>query len=185
VDAQSGAACGNGQVAMKPEPSIAAESGSSGESSSKTVLFLCSGNYYRSRFAELFFNHLAEGAALAYRADSAGLWPNCRVHNPGPISPYTLAALRDRGVSLPTTHRVPRDVTESDIRAADITIALKEAEHRPIVSARFPELLARVRFWHVHDVGDAPPSEAIALIERNVSALVAQLREDATQNLSR
>lgn len=158
---------------------MGAESGSSLESSAKTVLFLCSGNYYRSRFAELFFNHLAEGAALSCRADSAGLWPNCRVHNPGPISPHTLAGLRERGVSLPTSHRVPRDVTASDIRAAALTIALKDAEHRPIVSARFPELLTRIQFWHVHDVGDAPPSEALALIERNVSELVARLREES------
>lgn len=139
------------------------------------VLFLCSGNYYRSRFAELLFNHLIVVTGLAYRADSAGLWPNCRAYNAGPISSDTLAALRARGVSLPTSHRVPRDVTEHDIRNAAVTIALKEAEHRPVATERFPSLLERFEFWHVHDVEDAPPSEAIPLIETNVRALIARL----------
>ena len=143
-----------------------------------TVLFLCSGNYYRSRFAEHLFNHLIVETGLAFAADSAGLWPDCFRHNSGPISLDTLEALRKRGVTLPTQHRTPRDVTESDIRGAALTVALKEAEHRPLVVRRFPELLHRVEFWHVHDVEDAPPSEAIPLIETNVRELIGRLQRD-------
>jgi protein-tyrosine phosphatase len=139
------------------------------------VLFLCSGNYYRSRFAELLFNHLVAGTSLAYRADSAGLWPSCHRYNPGPISADTLAALEARGVSLPGSHRAPRDVTMADVSGAAVTIALKEAEHRPLVLERFPTLLERIEFWHVHDLDQAPPSVAIPLIESNVRALIARL----------
>lgn len=141
------------------------------------VLFLCSGNYYRSRFAELLFNHLAEQSALGYRADSAGLWPDCRDHNVGPIAAETLHALRARGVALPSSHRVPRDVTEADIERAAVTVAVKEAEHRLLVASRFPSLLERVEFWHVHDIDVAPPSEAIPALERNVRALIARLAQ--------
>ena len=38
-----------------------------------TVLFLCSGNYYRSRFAEHQFNAIADRDQLPWRADSRGL----------------------------------------------------------------------------------------------------------------
>lgn len=143
--------------------------------SQSLVLFLCSGNYYRSRFAEHWFNHRVAATALPYQADSAGLWPDCRRYNPGPISHDTLAALRARGVTLPASHRIPRDVTEADIRNAALTIALKEAEHRQVVVERFPSLLERVEFWHVHDLEDAPASEAIPLIAANVDALIARL----------
>ena len=37
------------------------------------VLFLCTGNYYRSRFAEALFNSLAKRAELNWTADSRGL----------------------------------------------------------------------------------------------------------------
>ena len=61
------------------------------------VLFLCTGNYYRSRFCEEYFNHLAQGHSLPWRADSRGLAPDITVfRNPGPLSIYTrqrLAAL--------------------------------------------------------------------------------------------
>ena len=36
----------------------------------KRVLFLCTGNYYRSRYAEELFNHLARGENLPWRASS-------------------------------------------------------------------------------------------------------------------
>jgi protein-tyrosine-phosphatase len=34
------------------------------------VLFLCTGNYYRSRYAEELFNHLARAEGLGWRAFS-------------------------------------------------------------------------------------------------------------------
>lgn len=141
----------------------------------RRVLFLCSGNYYRSRFAELLFNHLAVAKGLHYRADSAGLWRDCHTHNVGPISPHTIAALAERGIPLPSVLRAPRDVPKSDSLNAALTIALKEAEHRPLVQSRFHELVERVEFWHVDDVGDAPPSVAMPLIEREVRALIERL----------
>jgi protein-tyrosine phosphatase len=39
----------------------------------KTVLFLCTGNYYRSRFAEVLFNSVAGTMGLPWRASSRGL----------------------------------------------------------------------------------------------------------------
>ncbi|MGM4967020.1 hypothetical protein AB7714_26215 [Tardiphaga sp. 1201_B9_N1_1] len=41
----------------------------------RTVLFLCTGNYYRSRYAEELFNHLARRAGLTGRR-CRSLWPS-------------------------------------------------------------------------------------------------------------
>ena len=139
------------------------------------VLFLCSGNYYRSRFAEELFNHLAAAAGLGYRADSAGLWPECHTHNVGPMSPHTISGLTELGVPLPSVLRSPRDVSEADFQGAALTIAVKESEHRPFIERRFPNWLERVEFWHVDDVGDAPPSVALPELERGVRELVERL----------
>jgi protein-tyrosine phosphatase len=38
----------------------------------KLVLFLCTGNYYRSRYAEELFNHLARAEGIGWRAFSRG-----------------------------------------------------------------------------------------------------------------
>jgi hypothetical protein len=52
----------------------------------KTV-FPCSGNYYRSRFAEELFNHAAKNAGLNWRASSRGL--ALEPENIGPVSHFT------------------------------------------------------------------------------------------------
>ena len=141
----------------------------------RRILFLCSGNYYRSRFAELLFNHLAGARKLDFLADSAGLRLDCSTLNPGPMSRHTMAALAERGVPLPAVLRAPRDVQRADVADSFLTVAVKEAEHRPLVMQLFPELLDRVEFWHIDDVGDAQPSVAIPMIESQVRALVQRL----------
>jgi protein-tyrosine phosphatase len=146
-----------------------------------TVLFLCTGNYYRSRFAELLFNYLAHlmrlpgGGALPYRADSAGLARNCQGRNLGPLSPHALAGLRVRGIEPLDPVRPPRDVVEEDFARARVIVALKEAEHRPLVLARFEPWIDHVRFWQVDDVQDASPATALAQIEQHVRELLYEL----------
>ena len=70
---------------------------------SNTVLFLCSGNYYRSRFAELVFNHLAKCAGLDWRATSRALVLELGACNVGPISDHTRAAVAALGNSAGRT----------------------------------------------------------------------------------
>src|ERR1044071_452989 len=86
----------------------------------KHVLFICTGNYYRSRFAESLFNALAEQRGLPWRADSrgtdihgAGRW------NVGPISVHAREALEARGVPIGVSLRMPAQLAERDLTDAD------------------------------------------------------------------
>ena len=58
------------------------------------ILFLCTGNYYRSRYAEELFNYHAKNAGLDWRAFSRGLAERGSPDNVGPMSPFALDALR-------------------------------------------------------------------------------------------
>src|SRR5277367_4722244 len=78
----------------------------------RTILFICTGNYYRSRFAEELFNHLARQRELDWRADSRGLALHLGVFNVGPISPATAIALTKMGIPLNAPIRMPRDLCE-------------------------------------------------------------------------
>lgn len=140
-----------------------------------TVLFLCTGNYYRSRFAEMLFNHLATQAGLPHRADSRALALERGGCNVGPVSANTAAALAAKGVAMPAEHRPPRQASDADFLAVDLIIALKEAEHRPLMAQRFPAYVGRVQYWHVHDLDAATPQEAFAEIETNVRQLILSL----------
>jgi protein-tyrosine phosphatase len=143
----------------------------------KTVLFLCSGNYYRSRFAEGFFNHLAPALAPGWRARSAGLRiDHTRTRNIGPLSPFTLRAFRERSIACPEPLPFPAQVTREDLEAADLIIALKEAEHRAMLRNAFPEWENRVTYWHVHDLDFAPPEQALNEVETLVRQLLVDLQ---------
>jgi len=145
----------------------------SSETAHKTVLFLCTGNYYRSRFAELLFNHLAAQRALAWRADSRGLDPD--PYNVGPISRHTLQAAQKLGILPTESPRYPIRATEIDFQGCHLIVAVKEAEHRSLLEQLFPTIVDRVEFWHVHDLDCAGPEEAIPQLHQLVAELIDRL----------
>lgn len=141
----------------------------------KTVLFLCTGNYYRSRYAEILFNSKAEETGLAWRAVSRGLAPDPR--NPGPMSRDTVAALQKQQISVENYLRHPIEVTSADFESNDHVVAVKEDEHRPMILRKFPQWLDEVEFWHVHDLDCCGPEEAIPHLDQEVSGLMLRLIE--------
>jgi protein-tyrosine phosphatase len=139
------------------------------------VIFVCSANYYRSRFAEHLFNWLAEHASLAWRAKSRGLLVG-QYGNLGSISHYTVDALADRGIPMEGEHREPKPLTHSDLASADIVVAVKEREHRAPMVEQFPEWADRVIYWSIDDLDFAQPDEALPLLEEHVRRLVEDLQ---------
>lgn len=138
----------------------------------KKLLFLCTGNYYRSRFAEVFFNHLALQRRLCWQADSRGLLLSPL--NAGPLSLHTAQYLERIGVSSSSALRLPLPVGEDDFVVARHIVAVNEREHRPMIAESYPLWPHRVEYWHIDDLDDAPPSEALPALERAVVALVCR-----------
>ena len=86
--------------------------------SEKTVLFLCTGNYYRSRFAEVLFNSVAGKMGLPWQASSRGLALERGVNNVGPMAASAVTALEALGVrAADAVTRLPAQVTSDDLEA--------------------------------------------------------------------
>ena len=137
----------------------------------KTVLFLCTDNYCRGRFAEILFNSVAGKMGLPWRAASRGLAPERGVDTFGSMPVAAITALKNMGVRDDDDYaRPPTRAAAADLEQADRIIALNKAEHQPLLHERFPVWAAITEYWHVDD---AP--EALALIEREVMGLVARI----------
>ena len=138
------------------------------------LLFLCTGNYCRSRFAEALFNALADEAGLSWRAFSRGLTVG-REGNTGPISKDAVEGLAARGLPIQEPIRFPMQVGEYDLANADLVVALKEEDHRSVLQSRYSHWSDRVEYWHVDDLDSAVAQDALSELERNIKALIRRL----------
>jgi low molecular weight protein-tyrosine phosphatase len=142
------------------------------------VLFVCTGNYYRSRFAEMLFNALASRAGLDCKAISRGIAAEGS-NNIGPISPLVLKKLKNLGIPVEAEIRMPIQLEETDFEDADLIIALDAAEHGPWMTRRFAGCTDQIVYWNVSDLHLMKAEEALTQIENNVTTLIKQLQSRA------
>ncbi len=122
----------------------------------RSVLFVCSGNYYRSRLAEILFNHYAQQAELTWDADSRGLLERIRHEGLSPSAMRYLEKKKFEGVEQ--YGRNPQTLTLKDLERADLVIALNREEHEPMMKHRFgqvPSVMHKrgsLRYWNVYDL---------------------------------
>ena len=119
-------------------------------------------------------NHLYHHTPL-WRADSRGL--RICAGNSGPISSFTVDWLQTIGVSMPAAHRFPMPVSAADLQAARLVVAVKEAEHRPLLQQGFPDWTERVEYWHIDDLDFAMPELALPKLTAKIEELLRRLGE--------
>jgi protein-tyrosine phosphatase len=138
----------------------------------KKVLFICTGNFYRSRFAEALFNFHAEQRKIPWQAYSRGLaihWAD------GVLSPFTAAALSARQIPASYTGPGRIQLTENDLETADLCIALDRNEHLTMMDQQFPSWTKRIQYWKVPDMPLALPEMALPAIESQILHLLDHL----------
>ncbi len=144
----------------------------------RKVLFLCTGNFYRSRFAEELFNHLAAKKGLEWAADSRGLVKNFwLLGNYGPISPLAVKELEKRSVQV-NQMRFPKHLERGEAEHFERVIALNQEEHQPYILEDYPELSTTVTYWDIKDLGDEPTESALGRLAAKIEALMAQLEAE-------
>jgi protein-tyrosine phosphatase len=138
------------------------------------VLFLCTGNFYRSRLAEELFNHLARGQNLDWRAESKGLAQDfLMLRNVGRISKVALKELEKRSIKV-SRPRFPQKLKPGEADGYKIIIALNQAEHQPLIEKFYPALTG-VCYWDIQDIGDESSDSAASRIEANIKALMLEI----------
>lgn len=141
---------------------------------SNTILFICTGNYYRSRFAEIMFNYLAKEHRLGVRAHSKGLklWDG----NIGPLSKHTVAYMQTVGIDINEHLRYPIPVEEIDFLTNNRIIAMDEKEHRNLMSQLFPAYEEAIEYWSFADDYIEDPADVLPKLEKKIKDFVLTLK---------
>jgi len=141
------------------------------------ILFLCTGNYYRSRVAEELFNHNAQKKKLNWFAESRALADEDYLRiNEGPISPNAVEFLKQRNIPINGQHRMPETLKNRDLSEYKIIVCMDRDEHYPIVQQQPNLSLHAITFWDIKDLNAEASSTALSRLEENVNKLIRLIK---------
>jgi protein-tyrosine phosphatase len=138
----------------------------------RQVLFICTGNFYRSRFAEAVFNYHAERRRIPWTAFSRGL----AIHlAEGYLSTFTSEALSIRQIELRHTGSGRVRLSEDDFLKSNYRIAMDRSEHLLMMRNQFPVWADQIDYWDVSDLPYRSSVDALPEIELKVMQLLEKL----------
>ena len=162
----------------------------------RQVCFVCTGNLYRSKYAEGLFNKMCiDGNNNNLRAFSRGLavQPTSQyTHGELFTTPIRLALESYKRISeggIPFCLIGPTNVmlSEYDCESSDIIVLMNKDEHMPKFTDRFPSHVDKLQCYEFGDKGYPPengydgpemePEEALDAIEVLVSQLYKDLQK--------
>ena len=138
------------------------------------VLFICTGNFYRSRYAEMLFNHTTKDYMLKWTSFSRGFRSSDRE---APISRHTMRGLTTKGI-YPTQVRYPIKLSPADLALAHRIILMDEQEHRPMVDSEFSEWSDYVEYWNIQDIDFESPDIALDQLDKKIDLLIGSLETE-------
>jgi protein-tyrosine-phosphatase len=128
------------------------------------VLFVCSGNAYRSPLAEALLKNLRPDLQV----DSAGTHVETRVSEEA--KRYSARQKAERYVK-----KMPESLDTKRLDNYDLIIAM-ERVHRDIILSKFPECRGKILVWDIEDLGFRP-AEYVEKISRQIEEKVRKLSE--------
>jgi protein-tyrosine phosphatase len=143
-----------------------------------SILFVCTGNQFRSPIAEaVFCQLLKEDKREGWTVSSAGTWTV-----PGQL-PFQTTVELARSLGLELSGHLTRLVDAPMLESADVVLVMS-ASHKEAIEVEFPtarkkvHLLSQVLTGKVYDIPDPAlaPDEAGTIL-RNLSALIRDRRE--------
>ena len=144
----------------------------------KKILFLCTGNYYRSRFSEEYFNHYADKYNLCWAADSKGIMREFEGNgNVGPIAKHTVLELEKHKIQPKGVNRFPEYVYEKDFSAFDRVIAVSEDEHTTMLQNLWPNSISNVEYFDVEDLHLEAHETALPKLKIRLDELIQSIKE--------
>ena len=145
------------------------------------VTFVCTGNYYRSRFAESYFNYLCDILKLNYIADSYGLaihYADELAEEHGEISPFSKERMESIGIPNFYFERDRKSLTKDAIENADLIVAMDKDEHTEMILEQFPTYINQFNFFKVKDVFDWEPKKTLDETQKKVEAMINDIMNE-------
>ena len=139
----------------------------------KKILFVCTANIFRSRFAEEVFNSLATDSSSSLIAFSAGMkvgeFTTRKIYYPAleQLKRYNIKPIRENELS---TH-----IDDLNLDEYDRIICMDEPEHKPMVEENTNLKGRDVEYWNIVDIPEEDSRVSLPMCYEKVNELFSEM----------
>lgn len=116
------------------------------------VMFVCTGNYFRSKFCECYLNAISKSKDTTYYSCGIDVtYPG----NIGEVSVHTKSYLMELGIDFSTSTK--DDISVYDLDEFDTIYVMNLEEHYHFMNSRYPQFMSKCIFLDFKDIFDEKP----------------------------
>ena len=139
----------------------------------KKILFVCTANIFRSRFAEEVFNSLASDSSLSLSAFSAGMkvgeFTTRKIYYPA------LEQLKRYNIKPQRGNELSTHIDDLNLDEYDRIICMDEPEHRPMVEENTNLKGRDVEYWNIVDIPEEDSRVSLPMCYEKVNKLFSEM----------
>ena len=139
----------------------------------KKVLFVCTANIHRSRFAEEVFNYFCAKHNKDYHAFSAGLrvgdYSFRKIYYPA------LENLKAFNIIPIRPNDLPKHIKDVDLENYDKIICMDEVEHKPMVTSDPKLSNYNFEYWNITDMPKVDSDVSLPICYKKVKNLLNEM----------
>ena len=137
------------------------------------ILFVCSANIFRSRFAEEVFNSLTQSSKISAQAFSAGLkvgeYHIRKIYRPA------MDQLKHLNITPKRPDELSVHINDINLQDYDRFICMDENEHRPMVESNPLVQNIDFEYWNIIDEPKVESDVSLPICYNNVKELILDL----------
>lgn len=147
----------------------------------ESVLFICTGNWFRSKFAETYLRSKGYTNVIS-RGLKVNNSKHKKIREKRKISKRVKHKLKSLNILNNYNYVNPTQLTQDDLDRYDTIIAMNKEEHYNFIKKHYPNYINKIIFWDINDTTEGNSHEEDVILTKVMIKIDMEITHTSSQS---